>query len=145
MADRTKQLEKMLEGFHTLRGSLAAGRRALPSRLRLTGSQWVVLNFVAHEQPISVKGISEALRITSSAATQIIGELLKGGSVVKRTDPHDRRSTLISVSPQARKELATMRSIMVRHLDTLLSALSDREFATYLRLHEKIIRHARSS
>lgn len=145
MADRSKALEQMLEGFHALRGSLAAGRRALPSRMRLTGSQWIVLNVVAHEQPVSIKRISEALRITSSAATQIVGELLKGGSVVKRTDPKDRRSTLISLSPKARKELTTMRTVMVRHLGKLFSALSDREFATYLRLHEKIIRHARSS
>lgn len=142
MSRRTKELERIFEGFHSLKMNLAAGRRAFPAGMRITGSQWLVLGYVARHAKASIKDISAALGISSSAATQIVRELVKSGCVVKRSDPEDARAVAVDLSAKARKDLKELREGMLRNYDRLFTALSDREFTLYVRLNEKIIHAA---
>ena len=139
MTSRTKELEKMFEGFHSLKMNLAAGRRELPAGMRITGSQWLVLGLIARKGSASVKDISAALDMTSSAATQIVNELVKSANVVKHSDPKDARVTRVALSAKAKRDMATLRTTMLRHMTKLYSVLSDREFKTYLTLNQKVI------
>jgi len=142
MSRRTRELERIFEGFHSLKMNLAAGRRAFPAGMHVTGSQWLVLGYVGRNAKASIKDISEALGISSSAATQIVRELVKSGCLVKRPDPNDARAVAIELSAKARKDMKELREGMLRNYDRLFTALSDREFKLYVRLNEKIIHAA---
>jgi DNA-binding MarR family transcriptional regulator len=142
MARRTLELERIFEGFHSLKVNLAAGRRMMPAGMRITGSQWLVLGYVGRSGRASIKDVSEALGISSSAATQIVNELVKSGCVNKRRDREDARAVVIELSAKARKDMKDLRERMLRNLTTLFAPLSDREFKMYVRLTDKIIRAA---
>ena len=142
MTDRAKQLQGLIEGFHMLkrtidpRGYLAAKNRPL------TMTQWIVLGMIARKGSVSIKDIKETLQVSSSAATQIVNELIKSGRVEKRAAIKDARVMLVTLSPKTQKALAQLRQAMVRRLTKLFSVLNDREFAQYMLLHEKIMRAA---
>jgi DNA-binding MarR family transcriptional regulator len=139
MSDRRQELWKMCEGWHTLKRSFGMKSEKRASIAHLTPSQWLALEIVARNKEASVKDISQALSMTSSAATQIVNELIKHGHALKKVDPKDARVSLITLSPKTRQALSTMRTAMLRHMDKLFAVLSDKEFKEYMRLHAKII------
>lgn len=140
MAARTEALEEILEGFYLLRRKLVACSRERSSTHRLPSSQWFAMGVIMRKGEATVRDIREALSITSSAATQLVNQLVKGGYVEKRPDPHDRRSQHISLSPKAHALMASMKAAMLVQITDVLSALSEQEFKTFARLHKKITR-----
>lgn len=76
--------------------------------------------------------------ITSSAATQLVSELLKKTFVIKKKNTTDRRETLICLSPTAQKKIVGVQYAILTNLLRVFSVLNDREFATYVRLNRKI-------
>lgn len=140
MSDRRQKLWKMCEGMHALKRTFGMQHEKRPaSTFHLTTSQWLALEIIARKKEASVKDISAALSISSSAATQIVNELVKYGHVAKKTDPKDARVSLLTLSSKTRQALTTMRTAMLRHMDKLFSVLTDAEFSEYIRLHEKVI------
>ncbi|MBU6323285.1 MAG: MarR family transcriptional regulator [Patescibacteria group bacterium] len=140
MADRTQALEEMLEGFHAMKSCLASRHRPLEGKLPLTWSQWLVLGVIARKGPIPVSGIADALRISRSAATQSVNELVKSGHAKKAPDEHDARTMRVSLSSKTQKALSTVRKAALANMRKLFSALSDKEFAQYITLHRKLAR-----
>lgn len=134
----------MCEGWHTLKRCFAGKNDKRGAVSNLTTSQWLALEVVARSKEASVKDISQALSISSSATTQIVNELIKHGHVAKKADPKDARVSLITLSPKTRQALITMRTAMLRHMDKLFSVLTDTEFKEYMRLHTKIITNVHS-
>lgn len=108
----------------------------------LTMTQWIVLGIIARKGSVPIKDIKEALQVSSSAATQIVNELIKRGRVEKCADINDARVMLVTLSPKTQKALAQLRRAMVRRLTKLFSVLNDREFAQYMLLHEKVMSSA---
>ncbi len=143
MTGRDAQLQTMIEGFHTLKRAADLRGHAAHAG-RITTTQWIALGVIARAKTASIKEIREALMVSSSAATQLVNELVKSGQARRHSVRGDARITAVSLSPAGRKALRLLREGMVRHLSELFSVLTDREFAEYMKLHEKIIRKAAS-
>lgn len=142
MTTRTEALQELFEGFHALKQCTFPKGSPLPGAERITGAQWLVLGIVRRADSSSVKDIARALHMSSSAATQTIAELVKHGWVTKQKDPIDGRSVCIVLSKKAQRDLARLHRDILSRMERLFAVLSDREFATYIRLQKKIIAQA---
>lgn len=138
---RAAALQEIWEGFHAFkRGFAGTHRPAMHGLHALTPTQWLTLETVARKDGMPIKDLRQALGVSSSAATQAVNELEKSGYVVRETKADDRRLTLVVLSPKARRVREKIRLQMLARLEEMFSVLSDAEFATYRRLHSKLIR-----
>lgn len=142
MTSRTQQIEQLLESFQTIRRKLCVtGAPASKALRRVTPSQWGILRIIAKKNTVSIKDIATEFAISSSAATQLVDGLVNNGHVQRSTNPDDRRSQHISLSPTAKKQMQILRSSRLAELTEIFSALSDDELEDYLRLSAKVARH----
>jgi len=85
---------------------LRHARAYLGKRAGLTGPQYSLLMAVAYlqgETGIAVRSLARELRVTSAFITAESRRLLERGLLAKRQNPHDSRSTLITVTPAGRR------------------------------------------
>jgi len=140
MTDRKKQIEGIVECMHAIRRKLASesGYFSGPGAKRIPPSQWFVLLMVERNKNIGVKEIAGLIGITSSAATQLINELVKKGYLMRKGKPEDRRALSIVLSGKSKTQLHSMKKQGLNKLIALFSVLSDNELTTYCELNKKI-------
>jgi DNA-binding MarR family transcriptional regulator len=102
-------------------------RAFLGRRIGLTGPQYTLLITVAYLQGatgINVQSMARNLRVTSAFITSESRRLIERGLLSKRTNPHDSRSTLLSVTAAGRRrigelvpELRTVNNAFFAHVD----------------------------
>lgn len=110
------------------------------SDFHVTRSQWLVLDLLKREGGVSIKNMSTTLGISSSATTQLVNELVKNGFVLKRSLKEDGRVTIVVLSPKTEKALQKLRTHVLRNMAKVFSVLTDTEFATFHKLHTKLVR-----
>jgi len=84
-------------------------RAFLARRIGLTGPQYTLLITVAYLQGatgITVRSLARNLRVTSAFITGESRRLIERGLLAKRRNPHDSRSTLLSVTAAGRRRIA---------------------------------------
>ncbi len=84
-------------------------RAFLGRRIGLTGPQYTLLITVAYLQGatgITVRSLARNLRVTSAFITGESRRLIERGLLAKRPNPHDSRSTLLSVTTAGRRRIA---------------------------------------
>ena len=72
---RAKQIEEILLSFYNARQKIISQGKFLRPETDITFSQWAVLEIIGRKNKISINEISKALRISSSAATQLVNGL----------------------------------------------------------------------
>ena len=141
MKHPTQELQEILEGFHTVKrvleikhGACAVGK---PS---ITNAQWLALDVISRCKEASIKDIYTALGVTSSAATQVVNDLVKMGLVSKKVSATDARVAVVSLTPKTKRMLVALRTTMLQNMAGLFSVLTKEEFETYRALHAKLVR-----
>ncbi|MGH7141020.1 MAG: MarR family transcriptional regulator [Minisyncoccia bacterium] len=115
------------------------GAPTLPRRAHaITASQWSALALLSHRERASVKDIALALRVSSSAATQLLDALVKEGYIKRQESRRDRRAVELRLSPRTVRHLSVIKKEMSVRLARLFSCLSDEELAEYVALNKKI-------
>ncbi|HUX80946.1 MAG TPA: MarR family transcriptional regulator [Candidatus Paceibacterota bacterium] len=141
MVDRSKQLQEIIEGFHKMkRFTDIKGCGTLGGRT-ITNSQWMTLRLISRAEAVSIKDIRLAFAISSSAATQLVGELIKKQYAVKEVAEKDKRTAVIRLTPKTKQAMLRMQETIQEHIIRLFSVLTDKEFSEYVRLNQKIITH----
>lgn len=140
MAKRKEQIEGIIEYMHAIKRKLASegGYFTGAGTKHITPSQWFVLLMVERNKNIGVKEIAGLTGITSSAATQLINELVKKGYLVRKGKLEDRRALNIMLSGKSKKQIHFMKKQGLKKLIALFDILSDNELATYCELNKKI-------
>ena len=111
------------------------------SRLpRITAAQWAVLMLLEQGGGRGIKDIARALRITSSAATQLVNGLEHSGYVKRTQRSEDRRGVSLTLSKKTAVELSVLKRQMLGRALELFAAFSDREFEQYALLNKKLVR-----
>ena len=90
---------------------LRRARDFLARRIGLTGPQYTLLITVAYlqgESGIAVRSLAKNLRVSSAFITSESRRLIERGLIAKRPNPHDSRSTLISVTAAGRRRLGKL-------------------------------------
>ena len=72
-------------------------------RFDLTPAQFDVLAHLIAAEGISQQTLSEKLFVTKGNVCGLIGRLEERGLVERRTDPHDRRSNMLFLTPTGRE------------------------------------------
>jgi len=135
---RAKKIEELLLNFHNVRQRVISKGKFLHPETDITFSQWVALEIVGCSNKPSINEISKALRVSSSAATQLINCLQKRGLVVRKSGTNDKRFSVVELSSKARKIFNLMRKRQVLHARKIFSRLTDRELKIFTLLIKKI-------
>jgi DNA-binding MarR family transcriptional regulator len=92
----------------------------------LSPSQSAALATVERHGPLTPSELADRERIRRPTATQVLARLEAAGLVVRASDPVDRRSSVLSITPAGRALLAEQRTrkdaYLARRLETLSSA-----------------------
>src|SRR6185437_512149 len=77
--------------------------KRLQATRNITGPQRLVLRIVGRFPGIPSGEVASVLRIHPSTLTGIVARLSQRGLLQQRDDPHDRRRTLLALSPRGRE------------------------------------------
>jgi DNA-binding MarR family transcriptional regulator len=135
---REKQIEDLLLHFHNARQKIVAQGKFLHPGVDITFSQWVALEFIWKNKKSSIDGISNAMHISSSAATQLVNGLLVKGFVTKKTQSNDKRFSTIELSAKAKKIFNLIKNKKIIQAKRIFSNFTDRELKTFIVLIKRI-------
>jgi DNA-binding MarR family transcriptional regulator len=139
MTDRKQKVEALLADFRVLRRSMAF-RMAVPGNVpRITPSQWGVLMSIEEHGESTIKDVAKALRISSSAATQLVDGLVASGYLIKESSTKDRRIVRLTLSKKTKAKVDRMKKHALQRFLKIFGVLSDAEFNRYIALNKKIV------
>jgi DNA-binding MarR family transcriptional regulator len=121
---------------------LRRARDFLGKRAGLSGPQYTMLITVAYLQGatgISVQSLARNLRVTSAFITAESRRLLERGLLAKRTNPHDSRSTLLSVTAAGRRRIERLVPELRTINNAFFAQVSARSFANAMQFLEQLI------
>ena len=110
---------------------LRRARDFLGKRIGLTGPQYTLLITVAYLQGaggITVRSLAKNLRVTSAFITSESRRLIERGLLAKRPNPHDSRSTLVSVTAAGRHRIDRLVPELRTVNDAFFAHVSARSF-----------------
>ncbi len=111
-------------------------------RIGLTGPQYTLLITVAYLQGatgITVRSLARNLRVTSAFITGESRRLIERGLLAKRRNPHDSRSTLMSVTAAGRRRIHKVVPEVRRVNDLFFRKVSKDSFRHAKRFLEQLL------
>jgi DNA-binding MarR family transcriptional regulator len=124
---------------------LASLRGTFGSHLGLTGSQFVVLMGVAYRQGrngVSIGDLADHVRLAQPHVTTEVGRLLRSGLLVKRANPCDHRSVLVSLSSGGKKAVEWIVPLVRKVNDLLFAGVRKNELLTVTRVMRQLAANA---
>jgi DNA-binding MarR family transcriptional regulator len=121
---------------------LRRARDFLGRRIGLTGPQYTLLITVAYlqgESGIAVRALAKNLRVSSAFITAESQRLIERGLLAKRPNPHDSRSTLISVTAAGRRRLERLVPELRTVNDAFFAHVSAQSFRHAMRFLEQLL------
>ena len=121
---------------------LRRARDFLGRRIGLTGPQYTLLITVAYlqgESGIAVRALAKNLRVSSAFITAESQRLIQRGLLAKRPNPHDSRSTLISVTAAGRRRLERLVPELRTVNDAFFGHVSAQSFRQAMRFLEQLL------
>ena len=100
--------------------------------LNVSAAGGLVLGILRDRGPMSPSELGERLIVTRATVTGVVDSLERRGFVRRSPNPADRRGLVVEISPAGLVVLQQLRTLVHRHEQTWLSALSDAELATYI-------------
>lgn len=137
-SNRTKQIEGLLLNFHNANQQFISKGKFSHPGADITFSQLVALEFIGRNQKSSIDEISKAMRISSSAATQLVNCLIEKKFVSRKIGLADKRFSSVELSAKAKKLFSFIKKIKIMKLKKLFSDFTDKELKTFVSLMKKL-------
>lgn len=121
---------------------LRRARDFLGRQAGLTGPQYTMLITVAYLQGatgITVQSLARNLRVTSAFITAESRHLIERRLLAKRPNPHDSRSTLLSVTAAGRRRLEKLVPELRNINDAFFAHVTARSFRNAMEFLEQLI------
>lgn len=106
-------------------------RDTIAKLIDLSGHQYHVLAVIFKREGIervTVGSVAAALNVTGAYVTKECAHLARAGLIAKRTNPSDRRETLLSTTDMGRKIMATLLPTLCMIHDTIFRDFEPHEF-----------------
>ena len=139
MTDRKQKIEELIENLHSLKRAMVFGASSDMNIPRITPSQWGVLMFIEQRDGTTVKDIANTLKITSSAATQLVDGLVVNRYVVRKNSESDRRTVILTLSKNTKMQVDKMKKQALEKFLNFFDVLNDKEFNQYILFNKKIV------
>lgn len=108
------------------------------ARVPLTGAELLALRTVQRYGPIGVSEVARRLEVDQSTASRQIRPLEEQGLVTRGTDPADRRSARLAVTPKGRRLLDRVRDVSLNDYSVALGDWSGADRATLAALLDRL-------
>jgi MarR family transcriptional regulator, organic hydroperoxide resistance regulator len=109
--------------------------------LGLTGSQFAVIMGVAYLQKgdgVSIQDLANHVRLAQPHVTTEVGRLLAKGLLVKRSNPRDQRSVLVSLSARGRAAVESVVPLVRKVNDLLFTGIKKSDLAAVMRVMRQL-------
>jgi len=133
--DAAEQIAALLDGI--VRRQRRASREGFGESV--THGQFRVLRTLDRaDRALRLSELAAQLGIVPRSATSVVDDLEAAGLVERQPDPHDRRATLVDLTPDGRQILNTLREKRRDVMVSQLSRLTDTEQQTLAHLLHRL-------
>ncbi len=145
-ADADRVHDRHVLAVHEFADLIATGARSARQRERvvraarvpLTGAGLLALRTVERYGPVAVTEVARRLEVDQSTASRQIRPLEEQGLVTRATDPADRRSARLAVTPKGRRLLDRVRDVSLNDYAVALGDWPDADRATLAALLDRL-------
>ena len=110
--------------------------------LGLCSSDFAILELLLHRGRQPVSAIGRRVDLTSGAITSAVDRLEAQGLVVRASDPEDRRTRFVSLTPKGAARIREVFGVHKGVMDSATGGLTRAERATLISLVKKVGRSA---
>src|SRR5690242_20508366 len=133
--DAAEQIAALLDGI--VRRQRRASREGIGESV--THGQFSILRTLDRaDRALRQSELAAQLGIVPRSATSVVDDLEAAGLVARQPDPHDRRATLVDLTPNGRQILNTRREKRRDVMVSQLSRLTDTEQRTLAHLLQRL-------
>lgn len=128
MPDSPDQISQAVRAALNRKELAAARTRAALARLLgLSDTDVLAIQHLALAGRLTASQLGAQLRMTSGGSTALVQRLEREGCVAREAHPHDRRSTLLRLTPEVQRRAGEALAPLVADIDALTGALPERE------------------
>jgi DNA-binding MarR family transcriptional regulator len=137
--------ELVLDEFLPYRLSILANTvsrafaRAYQERFGLTIPQWRVMAVLAQFPDLSANEVAGKTEMDKVTISRTVASMLKTGHLERRTDPSDRRRTILRLSPAGRRIHAQIVPLARDYEARLVTTLTETDLETLDRIVERLL------
>ena len=106
--------------------------------LKVSAAGGLVLGILRDHGPMSPSELGERLIVTRATVTGLVDSLERRGFASRASNPADRRSLIVEITPAGLTVLQELRTVIHRNERDFMAALSDDEVRTYIGLLHRI-------
>ncbi len=136
--NRRENIEEIIKSFSVIKRKMVSEHIAPPFKLSITFAQGRILHIVEKSPGIGIKEIAETMKISSSAATQLVESLINLGYLTKKSDQNDHRALQIELSSEKKLEIKKMKAKLLDRTSLVFNGLDDKELEQFAKLSKKI-------
>lgn len=143
--ENDNQFRQMIQDLTSLCGRLDQVRTKFAKRLGISGPQYNVFVFVAHNQGddgITVSKVADGLLVTGAYVTKEVNHLIAMGFMTKTPNPDDGRSVLLQVSDHGAQSLSSLSHALQNVNDEIFKSLDHERFLMVSRTVHQIVADA---
>jgi DNA-binding MarR family transcriptional regulator len=122
-SDGADETALVVDSLRRIVHGLRASSHAAERDVGVTGAQLFVLRELAAEPGVSIRRLSERTLTDPSSVSVVVARLVERGLVVRRSDEHDARRSVLVVSKQGRRLLERAPAPYQEHLIEVLRAM----------------------
>jgi DNA-binding MarR family transcriptional regulator len=130
------EARSFLDAIRRIARELREASREAEARLGLSAAQLYVLHQLREAGPLSISTLASRTFTHQSSVSTVVSRLETLGLVQRRNDPNDRRSVLVSLSPQGEERLTQAPEPVQERLLATFAALPDADRRELARLLE---------
>ena len=118
--------QQLFRSMRVMRRILSQTRTAAGAEeLLLSDAQLFVLKLLLEEQPLAPRDLATRCMVSDPAMSKILNALQAQGLVTRQTDPANRRSVQVAITPAGQEELQRVVQARLGYLAGALDALTD--------------------
>jgi DNA-binding MarR family transcriptional regulator len=135
MAEEPDEPEETLaEAFRGVARQLRHQAQRALAPWDVSPSEARALGVLTRHGPVRLGALSEHLRIAARSATEVVDALEKDGLVERRSDPCDRRATLVALTYRGAQVAAGVRAARAAEAEEFFARLDDADRASLTRI-----------
>ena len=136
--DRKKIFTELFENINLFgRAMLNKDHGAMPKGMP-TRAQLGVMFLLSHRGLQSIKQVAEKFQISSSAATQLVDNLVREGLLTRKEDKNDRRKISVGLTAKGKNKMKMAEKMRFEKLEEIFELLTDEELLQLKSIYSKI-------